>query len=270
MSHCLFRLFCFLSAPLAVAFFFCSNDSIAQTSSSITPGNTEAGINVTAFDPLSDVRFSVPGGFLELPPDSPLFQQSETEAVRHGRLLKLYLPRHLASQYRSGSPDAVTRQVLVCALENQLSPLNDKEKELLARSAEGFFIGFSRIPHSRTDTPAQTEENRAQALASSLKTGSPLLVESMRTSSAYLHTSLIHFSMSSSQKSEKQERVWLPCALALAAVPVKDTMLFITVSSLLGQDSAESHLTWVKETATTFADAIVKANAPKKKKQAPR
>ncbi|MBQ9104689.1 MAG: hypothetical protein IJY48_00935, partial [Mailhella sp.] len=248
------------------AVFFCPNDGMAQNSPAISPDGTEASVTLAAFDPLANVLFAAPREFQELSPDSPLFQQSAAEAVRHGRLLKLYLPRHLASQYRSGSPDAVTRQVLVCALKNQTSPLLDKEKELLARSAEGFFVGFSRIPHSRTDTPAQSEENRARALSISLEKGSPLLVESVRTSSAYLHTCLIHFSMTSSQKTEKQERAWLPCALALAAVPVKDTMLFITVSSLLGQDSAESHLTWVKETASTFADAIVKANAPEKKK----
>jgi len=266
MSHCLFRLFRFLCIPLLAAVFFCPNDGVARNTSTISLDGTEAGTTMAAFDPLANVRFSAPGGFLELSPDSPLFQQSAAEAVRHGRLLKLYLPRHLASQYRSGSPDSVTRQVLICALENQPYPLHDKEKELLARSAEGFFVGFSRIPHSRTDTPAQAEENRARSLNLSLEKGSPLLVDSMRTPSAYLHTCLIHFSMNSLQKSEKQERAWLPCALALAAVPVKDTMLFITASSLLGQDSAESHLTWVKETASSFADAITRANAPEKKK----
>lgn len=266
MSHCLFRQLRVLSIILLAAVFFCPNDGIARDTPAGAPDSTKAGTPIADFDPLSNVRFSAPGGFLELSPDSPLFQQSAAEAVRHGRLLKLYLPRHLASQYRSGSPDAVTRQVLVCTLENQPFPLLDKEKELLARSVEGFFAGFSRIPHSRTDTPAQAEENRALALSISLKKGSPLLVDSMRTPSAYLHTCLIHFSMTSSQKAEKQERAWLPCALALAAVPVKDTMLFITVSSLLGQDSAESHLTWVKETASFFADAIAKANAPEKKK----
>jgi len=37
------------------------------------------------------------------------------------------------------------------------------------------------------------------------------------------------------------------------------------VTSLLGQDEAEPHLEWVKETATAFADALTKANREGKK-----
>ncbi len=260
MPYRLFRPFRCLSALLLAAALLCPASSLAepQVLSSDVP-------DAEAFDPLAGVRFAAPGGFLELPADSPLFRQSETEAVRSGRLLKLYLPRHIAAQYRSGSPDAVTRQVLVCSPEGQTKPLNDKDRELLARAAEGYFVGFARIPHSRTDTPAQAEENRARALRSSLETGRPLLADSLRTSSAYLHTCLVHFAMSGAEKAGGQERAWLPCALAVAAVPVRDTMLFVTVSSLLGQEGAEAHLSWVKETASAFADAIVKASRPEKK-----
>ena len=59
---------------------------------------------------------------------------------------------------------------------------------------------------------------------------------------------------------EKKEQVFLPCAVASAVIPVKDTVLFLTVSSLLGQDEPEVHLEWVKETALAFADALTKAN----------
>jgi hypothetical protein len=64
---------------------------------------------------------------------------------------------------------------------------------------------------------------------------------------------------------EKKENVFLPCALATAVVPVRDTVLFLTVTSLLGQDEAEPHLAWVKETAMSFADALTKANRDGKK-----
>ncbi len=213
-----------------------------------------------SFSPFEALRFRTPPSFAELGPESALFRESAAQAVRRGRLLKLYLPQHMARQYQGGRPDAVTRQVLVCGLEDQSRPLNARDAELLARSAEGLFIGFSRIPRSHTDTPAQEEQNRAEALRASLETGRPLLVDSLRTSAAFLHTCLVHFSMG-----EKKENVFLPCALATAAVPVKDTVLFVTVSSLLGQDDAAPHLEWVKETASTFADALAKANREGKK-----
>lgn len=212
------------------------------------------------FSPLEGLKFPAPAAFAELAPETALFRESEAQAVRHGRLLKLWLPQHMARQYHGGSPDAVTRQILLCAPEGQSRPLDAKDAELLARSAEGLFIGFARIPRSNTDTPAQEEQNRAEALRSSLEKGRPLLVDSVRTSSAFLHTCLLHFSMG-----EKKENVFLPCALATAVVPVKDTVLFLTVTSLLGQDEAEPHLAWVKETAMAFADALVKANREGKK-----
>jgi len=212
------------------------------------------------FAPLEGLKLPAPASFAALSPDSPLFRESAEHAVRNGRLLKLWLPQYMARQYEGGSPDAVTRQVLLCALDGQTRPLDAKDAELLARSAEGLFIGFSRIPRSHTDTPAQEEQNRAEALRASLEKGKPLLVDSLRTSSAYMHTCLIHFSMG-----EKKENVFLPCALASAVIPVKETVLFLTVTSVMGQDEAEPHLAWVKETASTFADAIVKANREGKK-----
>ncbi|MBQ4615574.1 MAG: hypothetical protein IJB29_02515 [Mailhella sp.] len=225
-----------------------------------SPAESSPVSEVQSFQP-AELTFKAPPSFMELAPDTDLFRRSASEAVAGGRLLKLYLPQHMARQYRSGRPDAVTRQVLVCGLEGQARPLNAKDAELLARSAEGQFVGFMRIPRSRTDTPAQEEENRASALRESLKNGRPLLVDSLRTSSAYLHTALLHFSMG-----QKKERVFLPCALASAAVPVKDSVLFVTVSSLLGQDEAEPHLDWVKETALAFADALAKANREESRK----
>ncbi|MBQ4077149.1 MAG: hypothetical protein IJD65_05740 [Mailhella sp.] len=212
------------------------------------------------FSPLDGLKFPTPSSFAELGPETPLFRESEAQAVRRGRLLKLWLPQHMARQYHGGSPDAVTRQILLCAPEGQPRPLDAKDAELLARSAEGLFIGFARIPRSSTDTPAQEEQNRAAALRSSLEKGRPLLVDSVRTSSAFLHTCLLHFSMG-----EKKENVFLPCALATAVVPVKGAALFLTVTSLLGQDEPEPHLAWVKETAMTFADALAKANRDGKK-----
>ena len=217
------------------------------------------------FSPLEGLKFPAPAAFAEVGPETSLFRESEAQAVRHGRLLRLWLPQHMARQYHGGSPDAVTRQILLCAPEGQSRPLDAKDAELLARSTEGLFIGFARIPRSSTDTPAQEEQNRAEALRSSLEKGRPLLVDSVRTSTAFLHTCLLHFSMG-----EKKENIFLPCALATAAVPVKDTVLFLTVSSLLGQDEAEPHLAWVKETASAFADALAKANRDGKKQTSSR
>ena len=55
------------------------------------------------------------------------------------------------------------------------------------------------------------------------------------------------------------------CGAAAPAVPVKDTVLFVTVTSILGNDKPEPHLDWVKETATSFADMIVRGNKAEKK-----
>lgn len=219
-------------------------------------------LKAEAFDDgVDSLKFSTPDSFTELTDrESDLFRDTEEQAVRHGRLLKMYLPQYMAHQYKYGSRDAVTRQVLICAMESQKRPLDQKDAELLARSTEGLFIGFSRIPRSRTDTPAQEIENREKALNHALETGTPLLVDSLRTSSAFLYTCLIHYNMM-----ERGPKSWLSTAMATAVVPVRDTVLFVTVSSILGNDNPEPHLDWVKETATTFADMIVRANKQEKK-----
>ncbi len=215
-----------------------------------------------AFDDGADsLKFHTPAAFTEMTDrTSDLFRDTERQAVSHGRLLRMYLPQHMAQQYRYGSRDAVTRQVLICAMQGQRRALNQKDAELLARSTEGLFIGFSRIPRSRTDTPAQELENREQALRRALESGTPLLVDSLRTSTAFLYTSLIHYNMT-----EKGPRSYLSTAVATAVVPVKDTVLFVTVTSILGQDAAAPHLDWVKETASTFSDMIVRSNRAEKK-----
>lgn len=216
---------------------------------------------IYAFDDGADnVVFSTPDTFAELADhESDLFKNTEEHAIAHGRLLKMYLPQYMAHQYHSGNRDAVTRQVLICAMNGQKRAFTQKDAELLARSLEGLFIGFSRIPRSRTDTPAQEMENREKALQKSLKTGSPLLVDSLRTSSAFLYTFLIHYPMT-----ERTPKSFLSTAMSTAVVPVKDTMLFVTASSILDNDSPEPHLDWVKETANIFADMIVRTNKPEK------
>ena len=212
-------------------------------------------------DGVDSLKFAAPDGFTELADhESDLFRDTEKDAVRHGRLIRMYLPQYMAHQYRYGSRDAVTRQVLICAMNGQKRALENKDAELLARSTEGLFIGFSRIPKSRTDTPAQEMENRERALQNALSTGTPLLVDSLRTSSAFLYTCLIHYNMA-----ERGPKTWLSTAMATAVVPVKDTVLFVTVSSILGNDAPEPHLDWVKETAGAFADMIVRGNREEKK-----
>lgn len=211
-------------------------------------------------DSADEWNFKTPAAFSELSDgQDALFRETAEKAVTHGRLLRLYAPASMARQYRSGNRDAVTRQVLLCALKEEKEAIDQKGAELLARSIEGLFIGFSRVPRSRTDTPAEELENRKKALEKALEEGTPLLVDSLRTSRAYLYTYLIHYNMA-----ERGPKAFMTTAMATAVVPVRSTVLFITVSSLLGQDDAEPHLEWVKETATTFAEMIHTQNSQKK------
>lgn len=207
-------------------------------------------------------HFAAPAGFAELPADTELFRRSAEEAVAHGRLLHLYLPQDMARLYAEGKAHGVTRQVLVCGLDGQQAPLDRSQTDLMARSAEGMFNGFATIPRENEAAPDQADTARANALRRSLKKGAPLLVDSLRTPSAYLHTCLIHFRMV-----ERPDSAFLPMALATAIVPVKDSVLTVTASSLLGQDEPEPHLAWVKKSASDFADAIAQAGRPRKKAQ---
>ena len=81
-------------------------------------------LSARAFDDgVDSLKFSAPDGFTELTDrESDLFLDTEKNAVRHGRLVKMYLPQYMAHQYRYGSRDAVTRQVLICAMEGQNRP----------------------------------------------------------------------------------------------------------------------------------------------------
>ena len=211
-------------------------------------------------DTADKLVFKAPASFTDLTSqENELFQETASQAVAHGRLLRLYLPDSMAHQYRSGNRDAVTREVLVCALKDQRTPFDQKDMDLLARSTEGLFIGFSRIPKNRTDTPAEELEHRKQTLKKAVQEGTPLLVDSLRTSRAYLYTCLVHYPMA-----EHGEKTFLTTALATALVPVRGTALFVTVSSILGRGDAEVHLEWVKETATAFAAMIHDLNKEEK------
>ena len=64
---------------------------------------------------------------------------------------------------------------------------------------------------------------------------------------------------------EHGEKSRLSTAMSTAVVPVKDTVLFVTVTSMLGTEAAEPHLDWAKETASSFADMIVRGNREEKK-----
>lgn len=207
-----------------------------------------------------ELRFATPAGFAPISAESELFRRSAEQAVAHGRLLRLYVPQDMERLHREGRPHAVTRQVLVCGLEGQDAPLDRKNADLIARSSEGMFIGFARVPLRRDDSPEQQDAARSEALRLSLRKGTPLLVDSLRTPSAYLHTCLVHFRMG-----ERGEQLFLPMALATAVVPVKDTVLTVTVSSLLGNEDAEAHLAWAKKSASDFADAIAQTGRAKKK-----
>lgn len=207
------------------------------------------------------LRFSTPSGFVELADrTSDLFRDSETMAVRGGRLLKIYLPQYMAHQYRYGKRHEVTRQVLICALEEGHPPLGQKEGELLARSMESLFNGFMVIPRGKNESRTDQKEMRTEAIRQSRKKGKPLLVDSLRTPSAYLHTCLIYFPMAQNGPESR-----LAMALGVAVVPVKETVLFVTAGSLVGPDDALPHLAWAKDSASAFADMIAGNNKPEKK-----
>ncbi len=217
------------------------------------PANTLA---VTA----DELLFTTPDSFTEISTKQyELFLDTAQHGLAHGKLLRMYFPSNMAQQYAYGNHEAVTQQILICAMEGQKDLLQQKDVDLLARSMEGLFIGFSRVPQSRTDTPEQVLENREKALSHALTQGTPLLVESLRTSRAYLYTYLIHYNMA-----EVGPKFFLSTAMATAVVPVRDTAVFVTVSSILNSDSAEKHLEWVKNTATAFAEMIQSANKEKK------
>ena len=204
-----------------------------------------------------DLVFRTPAGFSELSDrNSPLFQESARQAVSGGELLRIYLPEYIAHQYKYGSADAVTRQVLVCGLKGQTRPLDQRDIELLSRSAESQFNGFSTVTKNRTDTPAQEMERRQKTLDDSMTQGTPLLVENVRTSSAYLYVWLQHYPMTG-----RGDRSWLTTAMATAVVPVRDTAVFISASSIIDRRSGpEADLEWVKDAAVSFASMITKSN----------
>jgi len=166
----------------------------------------------------------------------------------------MYLPEHMAHQYKHGNSSLVTRQVLLCAPLSGKMPQGAKEAELLARSLEGMFIGFATVPHGRMDTPAQEIEHRQTALKESLASGKPLLYSSQRTQTAWIYSYLIHYNMESSPG-----KYFLTTAMASAVVPVDDKTLFITASSILENGDAQNELEWVKDTAASFASALGKA-----------
>ncbi|MBR3881104.1 MAG: hypothetical protein IKJ34_05890, partial [Mailhella sp.] len=232
---------------------------------SATPAPASSSVSPAPAEPetftMPELRFRAPASFVAIEENSELFQRTAEQAVKNGRLAKLYLPRDMSRLYAEGRPDAVTRQVLICTLDGQNAPLSRDEADLLARSLEGQFIGFARIPGAKGDTEEMLREKYAAALRDSLNSGRPLLVDSLRTPTAYLHSFLMHFAMG-----EKKEKIFMPAAMAVAAVPVNDTVLFVTVSSLPGQEDVEPHLAWVKVTASDFADMLVQANKPEKKK----
>lgn len=211
--------------------------------------------------PTTKLRFRSPASFVEMSADSELFQENAQYAVRHGKLLKLYLPRDAAMLIELGRKDAVTRQVLICSLEDgHLLATDQKTADLLARSMEGFFNGFTKLPRLSASPSADEKMNRDNILKNAIRKGTPVLAESIRTASAYLHTCIIHFSMSADASAG-----YLSLALGMAAVPVGNTVLFITASSIIDTEDPDAHLLWAKDTASSFADTIASVNRQEKK-----
>lgn len=213
------------------------------------------GASAAAAEP--DLVFRSPAGFSELTDrNSPLFRESAGGAVSGGELLRIYLPEYIAHQYKYGSFDAVTRQVVISGLKGQTRPLDQRDIEVLSRSTESMFNNFASITRHRTDTPAQELERRRKTLEDSMAHGTPLLVEDIRTSTAYIYVWLYHYPMT-----DNSVKNWLTTAMATAIVPVKGTAVFVSASSILnGRPGPEADLEWVKDAASAFAASIAKNN----------
>ncbi len=207
-----------------------------------------------------EITFPSLSGFAEIGNAEPLFALSQQEAVQRGTLLKMYLPQFQAHQYKHGNSNLVTRQVLICAPLSSGAPIPPQKTELLARSLEGIFIGFATVPRGRMDTPAQEIEHRQTALKKSLENGTPLLYSSQRSKTGWIYSYLIHYNMEG-----RVGKNFLTTAMASAVLNVKEQALFITASSILEGNDAETELDWVRETASSFAAAILKANDAKGK-----
>ena len=197
-----------------------------------------------------------PAGFTELPASDRLFEETGRQAIAHGRLHSMYLPQHMARQYRHGSRDLVTRQVILCTPGGQdQQPLTAKDAEILAKVQEGLFAGFARVPRGRLDTPAMETEHRQAALDHSFATGTPFLSESIRYQAAWIYTYLIHYDMD-----PREHGNFLTTAMATAVIPVRDTVLFAHVSSILEGRDASAELEWVKDVAMSFTGQILSDN----------
>ena len=201
------------------------------------------------------LNFQSPAGFAEITDHAdPLFAKTSSLAVSHGKLLKMFLPQYMAQQYRHGNRSVITRQILICEADFPVQrSVSDHEFELLARSMEGIFTGFARVPHGRMDTPAQEIEHRKTALLQSLSSGTPLLVDALSVHGARIYTYLIHYSMD-----KRDGTTYLSSAVASSLVSASGRPVFITVSSILENNDAATELEWVKDTATSFITAIQK------------
>ena len=202
-----------------------------------------------------------PAGFAELSAaDDRLYKETDEQAIAHGKLWKIYLPQHMARQYRHGSRDLVTRQIILCTAEEQGGRLlTAKDAEILAKIQESLFAGFARVRRGRMDTPAMEIEHRQAALDHSFATGTPFLSESIRYQAAWIYTYLIHYSMD-----PKEPGNFLTTAMATAVIPVCGTVLFVNVSSILEGKDAPAELEWVKDIAMNFTGQILSENSEPK------
>ncbi|MBO6001931.1 MAG: hypothetical protein J6P53_00375 [Mailhella sp.] len=206
--------------------------------------------------PAEGLTLRPPAGFAELPASDQLYVETEQQSVAQGRLWKMFLPQHMARQYRHGSRDLVTRQVILCTPGGQdQQPLTAKDAEILAKVQEGLFAGFARVPRGRLDTPAMETEHRQAALDHSFATGTPFLSESIRYQAAWIYTYLIHYDMD-----PREHGNFLTTAMATAVIPVRDTVLFAHVSSILEGRDASAELEWVKDVAMSFTGQILSDN----------
>lgn len=175
-----------------------------------------------------------------------LFLATQSRALPDGVLLKLYLPDAAAQRYTENRPDEITRQVSVYAARGGESMTLDKKGlDLMARSLEGAFTGYTTVPEDIAKDPAQFHAFLREAAG----TGTSLRLAPIRTDNAEGHVVMQVFGADAP----------VVALAATALVLVNDKVLFVTATSLVTGDSPADDAAWVTATAEAFADALASA-----------
>lgn len=178
-----------------------------------------------------------------------LFTQIQTESGLDGVALRLYLPNIMAQRHAEGREDAITRQVLLYgAPERARTPLDRKGLDLMAKTMEGAYTAYKKMPEG-IPKGSQTQHEFLQA--ASLE-GANVLVDMAPGDASVAFVTLVSYPMGQDAS--------LTTALCTALVLAGDTVVLVTASSIVTDDAPLEHLSWVRATADTFAEMLASAN----------